>query len=411
MNILFCNKFFYAKGGAEVSMFETARILEKKGHNLAYFSMHHPSNVATPFSKYFVSNVDFNGGSWTGNIRAAGRILYSFEARRQIRKLLHEHAIDVVHLNNIYHQISPSILHEIRKKNIPIVMSLRDYKLVCPNQVLFSNGGPCDACRGGRYYNAIFQRCHKDSYLKSALVALEMTLHHRLMHIYDSVNVFIATSRFLKDKITEMGFKGEIVVLPNFVNIEDYPPPSYALNGSHAVYFGRLSHEKGLMTLCDAVKGLDLTLHFIGNGPQKQALMQKVGREEISNIKFWGHQPKDRLMEMVSKATFVVLPSEWHETFGRTALEAFAMGKPVVGARMGGIPELVKDGETGVTFEPGNADDLRKSMQTLLNAGEEIIRIGRRARELVERELDAEKHYDGLMKIYRKTLADKGMHQ
>lgn len=404
MNILFCNKFFYAKGGAEVSMFETARILEKKGHRIVYFSMRHPSNEPTPFSKYFVSNVDFNGGSWAGKVKGAGRLLYSFEARRQVRRLLREHAIDIVHLNNIYHQLSPSILHEIEKKDIPIVMSLRDYKLVCPNQVLFSNGKPCDACKGGRYYNAALQRCHKDSYLKSALVAIEMTLHHRLMHIYDSVDVFIATSRFLKDKITEMGFRGKTVVLPNFVNIENYAAPSYTSNGSNAVYFGRMSHEKGLMTLCEAVKGLDLTLHLIGDGPQKQALMQKVGREKISNIKFWDHQPKGKLMEMIAEATFAVLPSEWHETFGRTALEAFAMGKPVLGARMGGIPELVKDGETGVLFEPGDADDLRRKINTLLAAEEAIDTMGRKARGLVEEVFNAEIHYKKLMSVYESAI-------
>lgn len=410
MNVLFANKFLYPRGGAEVSMFETARLLEKKGHRVAYFSMDHPSNIESEFSRFFVSNVDYAGKiSFAGRLKAAGRLLYSFEAKRMVSKLLDEYPVDIVHLNNIAHQLSPSIIDEFKRRGLPVVMSLRDYKLVCPSYAMLSNGRVCEDCKGGRFYRAAINRCHKGSFANSLLVASEMTLH-RLMRIYREVDVFIATSRFLKSKLEEMGFVGDIAILPNIVDLDDYREPAPFRDGPPAaIYFGRLSHEKGLITLCEAFKGIELELHIVGDGPQKNELLEKIKSEKISNIRIFSHLEKPALIGKISEAMFAILPSEWYEAFGRTALEAFAAGRPVVGARIGGIPELVRDNETGLLFEPGNAKDLREKILMLASDRALVERLGRNARALVEAEFNHEVHYKGLIAIYEDAIKKNKM--
>lgn len=407
MNILFCNKFLYERGGAEVSMFETARLLKSKGHSVLYFSMHHPSNIQSEFSRYFVSNIEYGrGGSLSRSVKAAGRLLYSIEAKENVCMLLNDYPVDIVHLNNIAHQISPSIIHEFKKRRIPVVMSIRDYKLVCPSYTMLSNGKVCEDCKGGRYYRATLNRCHKGSFSNSLLLSTEMTFH-KIIKIYGLVDVFISTTYFLKNKIEEMGFKGDIEVLPNFVNFDDYPEPVYGWKEPVAVYFGRLSSEKGLITLIEAFKGLDLGLDIIGDGPERESLLNKVKTEGISNIRFYPHQDRSKLMEKVSRSMFVIFPSEWYEPFGRTALESFALGKPVIGARIGGIPEMVKDNLTGYLFEPGNAADLRDKVTKLASKKDAIIFLGKNARKFAEERFNSEVHYSGLMEIYERASNKK----
>ena len=405
MKVLLVNKFFFPKGGAEVSFFETAKLLASKGHKVFFFSMSHPNNIPSPYAKYFISNVNFNQlGSLSKQIKAAGKIIYSFEAKRNIEKLIIDKRVDVVHLNNIHHQISPSILHTLKKWNLPTVMTLRDYKMACPAYSMLSDGEPCEKCRDGRYYWCLLKRCTKHSYLKSALNTLEMYLHHSIFRIYDLVDIFISPSKFLKRKIQEMGFKGEVVYLPNFIDLGGFVP-SYTWEENSLVYFGRLSQEKGLFSLIKAFKHLDLQLKVIGEGPLGQDLGYKVKKEEFNNILFLGYKRGEELKREITKSIAAILPSECYENNPRSVIEAFALGKPVIGSRIGGIPELVRHGETGLTFQPGNVGDLREKIISLLGNKDKIIEMGKTARVFVEEELNPEKHYQGLMKIYERAIA------
>ncbi len=408
MKVLLVNKFFYPKGGDAVVLFATADLLEKNGHKPIFFSMEDSKNLATPFSHYFIPNADLNnGGSIANQLRTAARILYSFQAKEKIIRLIDEEKPDIAHLHNICHQISPSIIDALKKRSIPVVMTLHDYKLTCPVYTLFSKNKLCERCSGRKFYNALLNKCTKGSIVKSFINMLEMYLHHSILFIYEKVDHFISPSRFLLEKTKEMGFPAEITHLSNFLNIEDYPEPCYGSDEPSAIYFGRLSSEKGLVTLCDAFKEIDFPLRIIGDGPQREELVHKVEDEGTTNISFFGHQPKEKLIEMVSNASFVVFPSEWYEVFGLTIIESFAMGKPVVGARIGGIPELVKDGETGLTFEPGNVADLRERIISLLNDGDKIIEMGKKARDFVVKDFDCEKHYQGLMEVYKEAIKAK----
>ena len=400
MKILLVNKYFYLKGGAEYVLFETADLLRSKGHEVISFSMRHPRNIKSEYEKYFVSNVDYEKGGINNKIDYAIKLLYSFEAKRKIEELIKEEKPDIAHLHNVYHQISPSILYTLKKFDIPVIMTLHDYKMVCPSYSMLSDGKICEFCKDSNYYYCVLRKCVKESRLKSILNTCEMYLHHKILGIYNLVDVFISPSMFLKNKVEEMGFRGNIVHLPNFVNLCDYKP-QYDWQEDSIVYFGRLSKEKGLFTLIDAMEGLDLKLKIIGEGPSKQGLESRVKSWGLENIKFMGYKSEEELKDEIKKSMFIVLPSEWYENNPLTIIEGFSLGKPAVGARIGGIPELVKDNETGLTFELGNVDDLRAKIILLLKSPADIERMGRNARKMVDEKLNPEIHYEKLMEIYK----------
>ena len=401
MKILLINKFLYPKGGDAISTLNTGRLLRLKGHKVLYWGMDHPLNREYSHKNFFVTYVDFNtSGAINKQIKMALNILYSLEAKRKVEKIVCAEKPDLVHLNNFAHQISPSIIHVFKKYNIPTVMTMHDYKLVCGSYTLLSKNGICELCKNGKFYNCLFECCVKDSRVKSFLNMVEMYLHHKILHIYDFIDIFIAPSMFLEMKLREMGFKGEVLYLPNFVNLDGCTPGN---NGTEKdiVYFGRLSKEKGLFTLIDAMKGVKgVGLKIIGEGPIKEDLERKVEVFGCKNIRFLGYKTGEGLKNEVRKSVAVVVPSECFENNPLSVIEGFSLGKPAIGARIGGIPELAKDNETGLTFEPGSADDLRSKIEYLIERPEKIIEMGKNARDFVERHLSAERHYERLMEIY-----------
>jgi glycosyltransferase involved in cell wall biosynthesis len=400
MKILLANKFFFLKGGSETSFFDTAEILRQRGHSVAFFSMDHPKNRPSDYSNYFVSNVDYEGpSSLSQTLKASTRILYSWEARKQLANLLEAETPDIVHLHNIHHQISPSILHTLKKRDLPTVLTLHDYKMVCPVYTLMQNGHVCERCRYHKFYHCTLKRCNKKSLAKSLLTTLEMYLHHSLLHVYDIVDIFISPSEFLKNKLMDMGFKGEIIHLPNMIDPANFEP-KFTRDNEKIIYFGRLSQEKGIFTLLRALEGLPLRCQIYGEGPEKEKILEWITEKKLDNVELCGHVPQEDLKKEIQKALFVVLPSEWYENNPLSVLEAFALGKPVIGSRIGGIPELVKDEETGLTYEPGNAEELRKNILYLMDNSEKIKTLGRIARQHIEQNYTPDIHYENLMRIY-----------
>lgn len=403
MKVLFVNKFFYIKGGAENSMFQTAKVLERHGHDTVYFSMFHEKNIQSEWNKYFVSNIDYDTQKLKEQISVASKLLYSFEARRKIEILIKQTQPDLVHLNNTYHQISPSILHAIKKFNLPVVMSLRDYKLVCANQRMFNHQGLCELCENGTYYHCLLNKCSKNSTMKSFLNMVEMYLHHNIMKIYDNVHLCISPSRFLKSKVEKMGFNGEIRHLFNFVDLNEFMP-CFEFKDKSIVYIGRLSEEKGILTLVNAVKHVDVELKIVGDGPIVKNIENKVRHENIRNVKFLGHMTGADLYNQIRSSMCVIVPSEWYENNPRSVVESFALGKPVIGADIGGIPEMVIPGKTGFLFKPGDSDDLKDKINIFVDNPGLIGEYGRNARRFAEKELDADKQYEKLMHMYEQAI-------
>jgi len=245
--ILLINKFLYPRGGDAISTLEAGRLLEEKGHKVYFWGMKHPLNRAFEHAEWFVDNSDLNAKSGiSSKFKAAANILYSREAKEKIAFMLDECQPDVVHINNISHYVSPSILHVIKKKNIPVVMTLRDMQMVCPTYLMLSGNRLCEKCKNGRFYWCVLRKCTKGSYAKSVLNAAEMYLHHKIMHIYDAVDMFISPSIFLKEKMSEMGFKPGIEHLPNFIDAEEYAPVDSA-KSRKMVYFGDYLRRKGFL--------------------------------------------------------------------------------------------------------------------------------------------------------------------
>ena len=409
MKILLINKFLYPKGGDAISTLTTGRVLRAHGHEVIFWGMDHPDNPSYPFTDLFVFQVDYDGGGGLySKAKTAMKILYSFEARKKMAALLKKIKPDLVHLNNFAHQIGPAVLDEIKKHGIPTVMTMRDYKMVCPTYSMLCSGKICEKCKNGRFYHCGINRCTKGSLFKSMVNVVEMYLHHRVLHIYDKIDHYISPSRFLKNKVGEMGLKGEVAYLPNCVDVGGFEP-GYEWQERSIVYVGRLSHEKGVKTLIDAVKSFKgVRLKIIGDGPLKADLEEKVKNENIGNVVFLGYRTGQDLHDQIRNSMFLAIPSEWYENNPRTVIEAFALGKPVVGARIGGIPELVRDWENGLTHTSGDVNDLREKINLMLDNSDKIPEMGKAAREYVEQELNSETHYERLMEIYGRATKKAG---
>ena len=405
MKILQVNKFYYLRGGAERYFFEIKEVLEERGHQVIPFSMHDARNEQSPYSKFFMSPIDYGGPmSLKTKFKAIPRVLFSMEAKRKIDALIEETKPDVAHLHNIAHHISPSILYPLQKHHIPVVQTLHDYKLICPTYRMLAKGKICERCKVNRFYNAILQKCNKGSLSASILNCIEMSMH-KIMGLYDTVGVFISPSIFLKNKLVEHGVAEErIVHLPNILGIDDFTPQYDSCKNGYILYFGRVSHEKGLLTLIHAMKEIpDVQLKIVGEGPFTEHLKKCIEQERRINILLTGYLSGEDLKNTIRDSMFTVLPSEWYENYPYSILESFALGKPVVGSRIGGIPELIRHGETGLTFEAGNGEDLRSKIQELLKNPGVIREMGIRARHVSEEILDADIHSERLMKIYKKV--------
>lgn len=405
MNILVANKFYFVKGGAERYFFELTKILERHGHSVFPFSMKHERNVASDCSDLFVSNERFDAGGGPGSrARAAARVLYSREARNRIEALVERASPDVAHLHNIAHQLSPSILYGLRAKGVPVVQTLHDYKLVCPNYQMFVDGLPCERCGTWRYYNAVVHRCMRDSLTESALVCAEAYAHRLLGTYRRCVDLFIAPSRWLRGRMIAHGVDASrIVHMPYAIEVGDYEP-RFESDGS-IVYFGRLSIGKGLETLVAAMELLpDVRLRIVGDGPIAADLRRDVERRRLANVEFLGHRTGADLKGVVSGALAVVVPSECYENSPLVVYEASALGKAVVGSKMGGIPELVVEGETGLLFEPRNSDDLARRVAELAADPARAVAMGRAARDRTEREYGPGRHYESVMEVYERVI-------
>jgi len=408
MKIAVVNKYLYRKGGADVAALQMARLLGERGHDVVLMGMAPPEGTALEFPAYLTPPVDYDAPmSARRQLAVAGRLLYSLEARDKMQELIRTERPDIVHFHNVYHQLSPSVIDAAAAHQLPMVMTLHDYKVTCPVYSHLRHGQICEACRGGRFYNAARFRCAKGSLSKSLLNMAEMYLHRTILKTYEKVHVFISPSLFLKRKVTELGFRGRIVRVPNFVNVRAFRP-RYDWDGGQIAYFGRLSPEKGLGTLLDAVKRLDLRLRIIGTGPMEEELKRKARAEGMDNVRFDGFLAGEELHRAVGAVMFTVLASECYENNPGSVIESFALGKPVIGSDMGGIPELVGDGR-GLCFRAGDVAQLRSRIQELAADPEAVRAMGRNARRYAETRLDQREFYRRLMAVYAecRDLADR----
>ena len=403
MRILYCNKYNFPFSGTEVYMFELMDLMKAQGHEVALFSMADPRGQPTPYDQYFLPNIDFkkNTHGLLTRARLAAHAIYSTEARRRLRRLIAEFQPDVAHVRNIYHHLSPSILWELKSQGVPVLYHLNDFKLLCPTYNMVANGHVCERCRGGQFRHVLTEGCYTGP-PGSALLLMAEAYFHRWLGTYQKcVDHFLTPSRFAKERLIQNGFNPKkITVLPHFQKL---PMQAAANVGPKApiLYFGRLSPEKGVADLLWAMKQLPhARLQIAGDGPQRSEL-ESLSRELcLTNVNFVGYVGREALDHMIASARFTVLPSRAYETLGKTILESYAWGRPVVASDLGSRRELVDQGETGLLYPPGNVEQLVKAVSFLVERPELTAEMGMAGRRFVEAQHAPEAHYRALMSLY-----------
>lgn len=406
MKILSLNNYHYLRGGSEQVYFSEMALLQAHGHEVFSFARKTDKDIPSDYSNLFPHDMRTDKLHFSfGGFRILREVIYSSESKKQLDKMLKEISPDVVHAHNIYGRLTTSVLDLMNKKNMPVVMTLHDYKLICPSYLLMSDNQICENCKGGKYYNAILKKCHKNSIVASAIYAFESWINNIFKKYKNNVCFFIAPSQFLRNKLIEFRWPAEqIVYIPNYIVSQDFIPNYEPKN--NLLYIGRLSAEKGISTLIKAFKKVDkqnLQLIIVGDGPEKERLEEMSKKD--NRIQFTGYLSGRKLGEVTRNAGAVVVPSVCYDNAPISILEAFAYGKLVIGARIGGIPEMIDDGKNGFLFEPGNEDDLSNIISNFLNLSQEnIIKMGKNARKKVEKQYSPEIHYEKLINVYRDAI-------
>lgn len=394
LKILQINKFHYPRGGAERYVFELARLLEARGHKVINFSMAHENNLPSEYEKYFVKKVNLEKFSLINIIK----FFYNYEAAAKLKKLIKDEKPDIAHLHNIAHQLSPAIISVLRDHRVPMVQTLHDYKLICPNYRLYSRGKICGRCRGGRYYNCFFGKCLHESRARSFLGMLEAYWSHNILKIYDRVDLFIAPSRFMKDICVKFGAPADkIKVIYNFIGLPEDGSPPPAACGDYFLYFGRLSPEKGIEVLIKAWRrlGREYKLKIAGGGPSDKILAGLINDLKLGGrIEMIGPKYGEELRGIIRRARAVILPSLWPENMPYSALESLALGKAVIASRVGGLPEIIKDGKNGFLFKAGGADELAEIIRDFTP-----VNIEKNPEEFGE-----SRHYQEIIRVYEDLI-------
>jgi glycosyltransferase involved in cell wall biosynthesis len=407
MRILFCNKYNYPFSGTEVYLFEAMELMRSKGHEVALFSMTDSRGSPTAYDRYFVPHIDFKEqGGWFHKAALAARAIYSREARRRIRAMIADFRPDVAHVRNIYHHLSPSILWELKRQKVPVVYHLNDFKVLCASYNLVLRGEACEACKGGKFWHALKEKCYPGWGARVTLVG-EAYFHKWVGTYRKCVDCFLAPSKFVRDKFVEQGWDPKkFEVLPHFQPVKAVAERS--VENAPLLYFGRLSPEKGVDDLLHAMQRLpSLRLMVAGDGPERHRLEQLAAGLGLANVEFAGQIRGAELERAIAGSRFTVLPSHAYETLGKTILESYAEGRAVVATDLGSRRELVQAGKTGILYKTGNVEELVSAIQFLSSQPELADKMGQEGREQVRQKYTPEAHYQSLIGLYERLASGK----
>lgn len=406
MRILQINKYHFIKGGADRVFFNTVNLLEKHGHEVITFSTQRPENIPSDYSPYFVPYVEHRHNTIRQNLVNAGRYLYNKSAFRNLERLIENVRPDIAHLHLFYGDLSASILKVLRNAGVPIVMSVHDYRLLCPaNALLDAQNNICEKCKRGSYYHCMVKKCLENNFFFSSVLALEGYSRRFFIDPLEYIDRFIFVSKFAEGKHIEFDerFKSKSEHLYNFTDPGISETKSE--KGEYYLFFGRLSKEKGIETLMEAVCRLKVNLRIAGTGPLESEV--KKYADDHKNVKYLGHQTGAELKELVRNASFVIVPSEWYENNPMTIIEAYSAGVPVIASRIGGIPEIVLHEKTGFLFESRNVEDLVNALRLAERiTSDTYTAMSQNSREFALREFSSDLHYDLLIGIYSNMLRD-----
>ncbi|MDO8668368.1 MAG: glycosyltransferase [bacterium] len=402
LKILQINKFYYLKGGSERYLFDLSKILEAAGQQVINFSMQDKRNRPSPYQEYFSQFIDLH----SFNLKNILKIFYNWQAARRLEELIEKTKPDLAHLHNITYQLSPAVIRVLKRHNIPVIMTLHDYNIICPNAKLFTRGSPCQRCRGGRYYHCFLNKCSHGSYGQSFLAMLEAYFNQRLLKVYDQVDLFIAPSQAMKEACVKFGLaRNKIINLCYPINLNDNNLENIDAS-NYILYFGRLAPEKGVDLLLEAMVKVNgkISLKIAGGGPDYQSIENQIKKLGLSQrVELLGEKYGDELSVLIKHALAVVVPSVWPENMPYSMLESLAMGKIVIASRIGGMSEIIKDGDNGWLFKSGDSHELvlKINLATVRN---EFIKTMEKTAKNSLREFNIQDHYEKIRLLYGKIL-------
>lgn len=410
MKIITASKFYYKRGGLESYIFKVSDILKEHGHEIIPYSTNFHKNVPTDYDRYFADYIELNSKSYQNplkKIEIFQKILYNINAAKNISKLIDYTSPDLVWGFGVHKHLSPSIFIEAKKHSIPTIHRLSDYAIICPNGLLLKNGKtPCSEllCPQKGYSNAIKNNClnsNNNSIIANFASAAELFLHNKFKLYVDNVDKFIAPSKFLQNTMINSGIPAEkIDHVPIFIDYKKFKPEYDSLG--YYIYFGRLTEEKGLINLLKAQKRVNHNkLLIIGDGPLKNKIHKYISTFNLNAILI-NEMEGEQLHRAVRNARFIILPSQWFDNSPNVILEAYAMGKPVIGSRIGGISEYIEDGLTGFLFDPKNIDEMADKIDYLMRNHILASHMGHYARETATSRYNPETHYQKLSELFNK---------
>ena len=407
MKILMINNHHYLMGGSEKVYFETANLLKEKGHSVVFFSVMENKTINDTEKAYFIKDPNFKSTSIVDKIKNVGRFIYSFDAKTCLEELILKEKPDIAHLHIFYGNLTSSILPLLKKHKIPTIMSVHEYRMLCPTSLMFDQmNTPCELCAAGNYFYAIKKKCNKGSLPNSVVSATECYIRDKFFSYEKLIDHFVMVSKFIENKHLQYkpNLKNKITHLYNFIDLNRYSSkPSI---GKYYLYIGRLSPEKGIETLIQAFSNFPtLKLKIVGDGPIRDKLDNCVVKNNVNNIEFLGYLNEKEIRMLQSDAKFIIVPSECYENNPLVVIESFAMSKPIIGAKIGGITELIIEEHNGFLFIPKNINSLILSIQKAELLDEATyLSFCQNARIFAEKNFSKEKHYTSLIELYKKLL-------
>ena len=409
MRILYCNKYDYPFSGTEAYLFDLIHHMDRRGQHTALFSMDHGRTPAFEGRSYRIPHLDFKdpNAGLLKKARMAAHALYSPSARRAMRNCLADFSPDLAHVRGIYHHLSPSILWELKRQGIPVLYHLNDFKILCPTYNLVAEGRPCGLCTHGAFHHAVTKGCYHGSRSSAVVLAAEAYLHKWLRTYERCVDMFLAPSDFVRDKLTASGFPAQrIDVLPHFQAVPG--DEQLATDEGYLLYFGRLSPEKGVYELLRAMLRLPHTpLVIAGDGPERPRLEALAQELNLPHVLFAGMVHGEQLQRLIARCSFSVFPSHAYETMGKSILESYAWGRPVIASDLGSRRELVQHGVTGLLYSDCDRDQLAHSIGFLFDRPDLIEKMGAAARARVKANHDPDQHVEKLLELYYRLTSTR----
>lgn len=399
--------------GPEKYMFGLTEILKEKGHEVIPFSVRNSKNKRTKYEKYFTDPIGGKDSVFYSEykktpktvINMIGKQFYSFEVKRKLKKLIKDTKPDIAYLLHHINKLSPSVIDACKQNNLPVVMRLSDFFLVCPDGHLYRNKQICEECIKGSLFSAIKHRCVKKSLIASIIKSAAMKFH-RVLKIYKKVDCIISPSEFTINKVKHILKGQKLVHIPTFViNKEKYNPKI----GNYLLFVGRIEEHKGILDAIKSVEGTKYALKIVGASSTgyDKVLSDYIKNNNIKNVELLGPKFGAELKKLYQNCRAVVIPALWYENLPNVALEAMMFSRPIIASGLGSLKYIIKDNHNGLLFKPGNISELRDRIKTIFENEKLCLKLGKNSYKEASKTYNPEKHYNKLIALFNKLVVDK----